>query len=206
IKMMKTKLIKTKHWTLLLILAITTIACSKDDGPGNLAPEKASLLTPTNQAKDIEINDIELRWKASTDPDGDAVSYDVYLDTLLPPEEKIMGDVSEVNLKLQNDLKYSTTYYWNVVAKDQSGAESNSEIATFTTRDAMVEDLIVGKWFMKSAVVNGNQVIVSECLSQTYFEFTADQTLRFVLYQGSPCGIAEDELYNYQITNAGNLV
>src|SRR5690606_39201101 len=121
-------------------------------------------------------------------------------------EEKIMGDVSEVNLKLQNDLKYSTTYYWNVVAKDQSGAESNSEIATFTTRDAMVEDLIVGKWFMKSAVVNGNQVIVSECLSQTYFEFTADQTLRFVLYQGSPCGIAEDELYNYQITNAGNLV
>ncbi|WP_417359394.1 lipocalin family protein [Galbibacter sp.] len=200
------KFYKYPAWILIASLALIISSCSKDDEPSNQAPSQSSLVTPSNQEKDVDISEVELSWKASTDPDGDTVSYDVYLDTLLPPEEKIMGDVSEVNLKLQNDLKYSTTYYWNVVAKDQSGAESNSEIATFTTRDAMVEDLIVGKWFMKSAVVNGNQVIVSECLSQTYFEFTADQTLRFVLYQGSPCGIAEDELYNYQITNAGNLV
>src|SRR5690606_17590568 len=132
--MMKTKLIKTKHWTLLLILAITTIACSKDDGPGNLAPEKASLLTPTNQAKDIEINDIELRWKASNDPNDDQVTNDIYLDTVNPPVTVLKSGVYDVTLGLQEELKYGTTYYWSVVAKDDSGAESDSEVAAFTTR------------------------------------------------------------------------
>ena len=207
---MKTNFIRIKEisgWAFLLSLTITIAACSsEDDGPSNQAPDKALLLNPSNQAKDLEVGEVELKWKAATDPDDDAVSYDVYLDTILPPEEKIMGDVSEVNLKLQNDLKYSTTYYWSVVAKDESGAESNSDMATFTTRDPMIEDLIVGKWFMEGAVVDGNEIIASECLSQTYFEFMADQTLRFVQYSGSPCSLVEDQIYNYEIIDASTIV
>ena len=64
------------------VRSYTTVARS------NRAPSKPSLTSPSNAATSIALNTI-LTWSASSDPDGDAVTYDVFLGTNNPPTTKV---------------------------------------------------------------------------------------------------------------------
>ena len=98
----------------------------------NLAPNVPEAVYPLDLATDIALKPV-ISWKGG-DPDGDAVTYDFYLD--------IVGSVS-MQLKAQNlteerwsalaDLDPGVKYYWKVVAKDTAGHETHSEIYSFTT-------------------------------------------------------------------------
>lgn len=104
---------------------------TEGDGVSNHVPFAPSLLAP---ALDTEINGTStvLRWSAS-DVDGDALKYDVYLDTTPEPTTKVAENQSETTFNATG-LAVATTYYFKVVVKDNKGASSIGQIWNFTTK------------------------------------------------------------------------
>ncbi|MRG45854.1 T9SS type A sorting domain-containing protein [Chitinophaga sp. SYP-B3965] len=99
----------------------------------NRAPDTPLLLTPVNSAQSTALV-FDLTWSSVTDPDGDKVYY------------KLMFGTSPSTLGIWNSdfnatryaipwayLQTGTVYYWKVVATDEKGGESASEMRSFRT-------------------------------------------------------------------------
>lgn len=65
------------------------------------------------------------------DPDGDAIRYDVYLDVVNPPAQRIATDITNTQIST-GPLPASTTHFIKVVAKDGTGNETSSS-RSYTT-------------------------------------------------------------------------
>jgi hypothetical protein len=88
--------------------------------PPNNPPYTPSNLAPANGATDQPIS-VVLSWSGG-DPDGDAVTYDIYLgDTSPPPLAKSDHTTTSYDPDM---LEYETEYHWYIVARDSRGAES----------------------------------------------------------------------------------
>ncbi|MBC7080659.1 MAG: tandem-95 repeat protein [Thermoplasmatales archaeon] len=92
----------------------------------NHPPNKPALIYPTNGATDVAIT-LTLSWSCS-DPDGSALTYDVYLGK--SPDPPKLATTNSTTYTLQ--LAYSTTYYWRIVASDGQ-YENSSDTWIFTT-------------------------------------------------------------------------
>ena len=97
----------------------------------NNPPSELTLVEPVNFAGNQEL-DLTLKWTCS-DEDGDALFYDIYLDSDNPPSNKI-GTVQEVQQYNINDLQYNKTYYWKIVAWDIMVDSSQSSVFQFSTK------------------------------------------------------------------------
>jgi YD repeat-containing protein len=100
--------------------------------PTNNPPTAPVNLSPADVSTDLDLT-VELQWSASTDPDaGDVIFYDVYMSEDLQPTLYRSGlDVTSYTAYL---LKPLTTYYWQIIARDNHNAESNvSPVWSFTT-------------------------------------------------------------------------
>ena len=98
--------------------------------PANHPPVTPYTPSPSNGATDVT-SDTTLSWYCY-DPDGDDVTYDVYLGTSLPPA-KVIGNITSTSYN-PIILQYSTTYYWRVVAWDEYGAKTPGPTWSFTTK------------------------------------------------------------------------
>jgi len=96
----------------------------------NHPPNSPTNPSPTNGATGISIQNITLSWSCS-DPDGDALRYDVYFGTSTNPP-RTAQDITSSSYTV-NNLNYSTTYYWKIVAKDNETSTSGP-IWSFTTQ------------------------------------------------------------------------
>jgi outer membrane protein assembly factor BamB len=85
--------------------------------------------TPSNGATNISLTPT-LSWEAS-DPDGDTLTYNLYLSTEASPE--LYQEGIETNSIEVGPLENGTTYYWRVEAKDGKGGVTSSPIWSFTT-------------------------------------------------------------------------
>jgi hypothetical protein len=97
----------------------------------NSPPNAPSSPTPANSAIN-QMPEVDLAWYSS-DPDGDAVTYDVYLGTSDNPGIEA-EDLSVMDYD-PGMLQYSTTYYWKVVAFDINGDSTASPVWNFMTAD-----------------------------------------------------------------------
>ena len=97
----------------------------------NRPPDAFTLLSPANGTTDNLYIDFQLQWNASTDPDGDAVVYDVILSTDANPTTVISSD--QTGTTYSPILTNGTTYFWKVVAKDGKGGTRESIVWSFTT-------------------------------------------------------------------------
>ena len=116
-------------------MVVSVFSCSKDDdspNPDNHAPESFNLITVPDGTTDVDLNPT-FSWEPAIDPDGDAVSYDVYLGTENPPITAVASGLSDITYTPQENLNPGTTYYWAVMAKDGNQGETLSNVATFTT-------------------------------------------------------------------------
>ena len=86
---------------------------------------------PSDGSTYVMINTI-LSWTCS-DPDGDPLTYDVYFGTESPPP--LVSSNQTDDSYDPGILNYGTTYYWQIIAWDDSGASNQSPIWTFTTED-----------------------------------------------------------------------
>jgi len=103
--------------------------------PTNSAPSVPSPLLPTNGSSDQAI-DIKLNWSCS-DPEDDPLRYDVYFGETLIEGLNTPHTISknqDSTTYLLPYLNHNTQYFWRVVARDNSGNTSESDLWTFTTR------------------------------------------------------------------------
>jgi VCBS repeat-containing protein len=98
--------------------------------PSNPLPKDGSTNLPTS---------LTLSWTGG-DPDGDKVTYEVYLGTT--PTPPLYSSTVETSIQVTN-LKPDTTYYWKIIAKDDKGARTEGPLWKFTTAPTSLPDLTV---------------------------------------------------------------
>jgi len=97
----------------------------------NHPPYAPSNPYPSDQDSSLSIQS-GLSW-SSGDPDaGDAVSYDVYFDTVTPPVTRVAMAQSDTSFS-QISLQYETLYYWRIVATDNHGRTTTGDVWEFFT-------------------------------------------------------------------------
>ncbi len=102
------------------------------DALPNLPPDKPKLLAPTNGATGVSAI-TEFSWSCS-DPDGDNLSYTLYLSKDKSTWKEY--SVASNNLKLTESLGTNATWYWKVKADDlnkRTNSVTVSDICSFTT-------------------------------------------------------------------------
>lgn len=97
----------------------------------NHPPNTPIPISPLNavigQARSLTLN-----WSCS-DVDGDNIFYDVYLDRVNPPAQRVSASQTSTNFTSPT-LDSAATYFWSIVARDSRGAASNgSSVFAFTT-------------------------------------------------------------------------
>jgi uncharacterized repeat protein (TIGR01451 family) len=108
----------------------------------NHLPDTPSNPTPNNEAINQSLN-VDLSWDGG-DPDGDAVTYDVYFDTSNPPAALVSDDQSETTYA-PGTLEEQTQYFWKIVAKDEHNETTDGPVWNFTTVPKRVELSITKK-------------------------------------------------------------
>jgi uncharacterized repeat protein (TIGR01451 family) len=96
----------------------------------NHAPITPTLPGPADGAIDQSI-DVDLNW-VGADPDGDSLSYDVYLDLWNPPTMLACNDAINPTCE-PGTLDYESLYYWAVKATDEHGLTSLGPTWSFST-------------------------------------------------------------------------
>ena len=92
-----------------------SVRCIKDGLTVNLPPIIPDGQSPWINTSNISIN-TTLSWNCG-DPEGDIITYDVYLDTNNPPTTVLSTGQPENSFD-PGGLDYGTTYYWRIVAHD----------------------------------------------------------------------------------------
>jgi len=112
---------------------LTIVSCSSggsDDGPGptpppvNTNPTAVSqLIFPTSDLLCTD-NSITFQWSASTDADGDAITYKLVVAT----DRELTSIVTQTTVSSTSttvNLQKGVAYYWNVTAMDNQGGEAD---------------------------------------------------------------------------------
>ena len=115
---------------LLIFVLLALTSCINSNTP----PQRPSNPIPNNGQKDVSLTPT-LSWTAS-DPDGDALSFDIYFGTNSNPPLK---ETLTTKTYKPDNLNYNTTYYWKVIAKDDKDAKAEGPVWSFTTIEEPIE-------------------------------------------------------------------
>ncbi len=101
---------------------------------GNTPPYAPEIVHPANGSAIAYLN-AELTWSGKGDPNpNDTVSYDLYLGQT-PDPPLVASGLTTLHYSLSN-LWPRGVYYWKVVTRDNHGAASESQVATFEFKDS----------------------------------------------------------------------
>jgi uncharacterized repeat protein (TIGR02059 family) len=117
----------------------TSIVGSSQIRTGNRAPTTPELLSPEDGSTDCA-TDTQFSWTASTDPEGDAFGYYLYLDTIRNTNRTVspVEGISDTAYT-PDGIEQGRTYYWYVMAKDENGAATKTDVRTFTTSSPILK-------------------------------------------------------------------
>jgi len=99
---------------------------------GNEAPNAPSDPDPEDEETDVTVDKI-LGWTGG-DPDGDDVTYDIYLGDSSPPP-KVKSNHSDTNYDPPGALDFDTEYNWKIVAWDEFGYSTPGPQWSFSTEE-----------------------------------------------------------------------
>jgi hypothetical protein len=97
----------------------------------NRAPTAPTNPSPAHQSSDQHV-DVALAWSAATDPDGDTVTYDLYLGIGSLPGTPTASNLGSPAYN-PGILSASSSYRWQVVARDAYGGATAGSQWSFTT-------------------------------------------------------------------------
>lgn len=188
-------------YILVFLIIIGFLGCGGSDSieeienvpPENMAPTTPSLVYPTNQLLCTD-NPLDFSWNASTDAEGDPISYEIQVAT--DDEFKENLQVSFVNTSSANiTLLKGMTYYWRVKAKDSKNASSEfSSDSEFSSQGEGVTNHIPFVASLSSPLLDETVFNASTTLKWTASDADAD-LLSYDVYFGSsnpPEMVAED--------------
>lgn len=128
---------KTKVISAFFMTSAILIACGKDEKapePPNRPPEEFSLITVTDKESGVNLKP-EFSWKPAVDPDGDKVTYTIYLEIdNESPKTKYTSGLEGTTYTPEEPLYLQRPYYWKVVADDGRGGQVSSPMFSFRTR------------------------------------------------------------------------
>ncbi len=128
-----------------LVSMVALLSCSNEDFESivlqNVDPTIPVLVFPTNNLTCTGI-DLGFSWNASTDADGDTISYVIDISTN-PSFGSIAITATTTDRTGTFNLDKGITYFWRVKARDSNGNESaySSPQSFFTEPDATVNTL-----------------------------------------------------------------
>ncbi|GEC72614.1 hypothetical protein SAMN05443543_11412 [Flavobacterium flevense] len=102
---------------------------TEGNGISNHIPFAPELVSPSINTT-INGTVTDLNWTAS-DLDNDALTYDVYVDTVNPPITKKGDNITGTTQTVT--LEPSKKYYWRIVAKDGKGGITKGQVWSFKT-------------------------------------------------------------------------
>jgi hypothetical protein len=97
--------------------------------PANSNPHQPIVYCPDDGGT-VSPVDVKLGWTCF-DPDGDGLSYDIYLGTEMNPP--LIVSNAEAFVHIESTLESGQTYYWKIVAKDDRGHQTEGPVWSFTT-------------------------------------------------------------------------
>jgi len=103
-----------------------------DNIPDNDPPNPPKNPIPEDGELNVELNTI-LEWEC-TDPNGDDLTYNVYFDTVNPPEDLVSQNQPEPTYDPES-LEFEIQYYWKIDARDSKSAETEGPVWNFTTEN-----------------------------------------------------------------------
>lgn len=102
---------------------------TEGDGETNHLPFQPQVVFPkTDDA--VNAGSVTFEWTAN-DIDNDPLTYDVFLDTVNPPTNKVAEDIEMTSVSVT--LEATTTYFWKVSVKDNKLGQTHGETWTFMT-------------------------------------------------------------------------
>jgi hypothetical protein len=110
--------------------AFSDVWSYKTKAKTNSPPVKPSPVSPANGGTNMPVTQT-VSWSCS-DPDGDALTYDVYFGTSSNPS-KVSSGQSGMSYS-PGTMQMGVQYYWKVVAKDGKGGEMSGDVWTFKTK------------------------------------------------------------------------
>lgn len=113
------------------VYGASSVRCIRNK-PGNHPPAAPVLQSPANNSQGLPVSDL-FQWLAATDADGDALTYELLIDTLPQPVAIPATALATLNYTF-NHLISNKTYYWKVRAHDIHGEIAESAVFTFTTQ------------------------------------------------------------------------
>lgn len=122
----------------------------------NRPPDAPTYVQPANSVVDVETN-VGFVWNGATDPDGDPVTYNVYIGYDEAELEQVASNLTEPTY--QGTFSNSSTVYWQIGATDGVD-ESKGPIWHFTTSgddDPAVVELLTNNGFETDLVSPFNQ-------------------------------------------------
>jgi len=180
-----------KNISLILLCILLLASCKKESSTEstNKAPNAPSNPSPASNATN-QYDSLTLSWSC-TDPENDALTYDVYFGTANPPTTVVSQNQTAITLT-RSGLSLNTTFYWKVLAKDNHSHSTSGAVWNFTTRASIVigniEMISVqgGTFSMGSNVNSDEQPIHSVTLSSFYiskYEITQAQWKQVIVWK-----------------------
>ncbi|WP_299702149.1 carboxypeptidase-like regulatory domain-containing protein [uncultured Pontibacter sp.] len=102
------------------------------ENPATFAPGPPSLVDPSDNAPNQNIS-LTLKWTSPEARSGDSLTYNVYLYESGVAEKKLLVQNITDTTTVASNLKFNTTYFWQVTVKNKRGAVTNGPVWSFTT-------------------------------------------------------------------------
>ncbi|GEM_PF-1979448 len=161
----------------------------------NTPPTKPVLITPADNATNVE-TDVNLKWNACSDLDGDQVLYDLYFDTS-GEFTSVFSNDNVVTYSQFTDLQPNTTYYWKIVAKDNKGGVTEGDKWSFTTKSETTINLPV----VSTSAISNITETAAKCGGNITNNGGADVTARGVCWSKNQAPTIAD---NKTLNGTGN--
>jgi hypothetical protein len=163
----------------------------------NNPPTAPSTPSPTTGATG-QSTSLTLSWSCS-DPDGDALTYDVYFGTNSNPTTAISTNQSSNNIS-RSGLAANTVYYWKIIAKDNKGASTTGSVWDFSTAPTATASISGSVKDNSNQVITGVKIYTSPTTTTVYSDVSGNYAITGVT-AGSYTVYAEKTGYtNYSVS------